>query len=98
MTNTCGIAHRAVKNTTSSGYDIPKDTMVIAMLSGNLLDQRYIKNPFAFDPNNFLDNSGKLSIPAQHFLFCTTIIQNFFLEIPSGHPIPSDNPVDGAKQ
>lgn len=116
MSYTFGIAHRALKDTKLSGYDIPKDTMVVAMFSGIMNDPKNIKNPFTFDPNNFLNENGKLSIPEKYFPFalgrhrcigetlaksnlfmmCTTILQNFILEVPLGHPIPSDIPVDGA--
>lgn len=116
MGYTFGIAHRALRDTKLSGYDIPKDTMVVGMFSGILSDPKYIRNPFTFDPNNFLDENEKLSIPEKHFPFalgrhrcigeslaksnlfmmCTMILQNFYLEVPAGDPIPSDVPVDGA--
>lgn len=67
MSYTFGIAHRALKDTKLSGYDIPKDTMVVAMFSGIMNDPKNIKNPFTFDPNNFLNENGKLSIPKNIF-------------------------------
>ena len=116
MANTFGIAHRAMKDTKLCGYDVPKDCMVVAMSSGMLNDSKVIRNPYSFDPENFLDSHGKLSVPdkflpfgfGKHrcigeslaksnlFILFTTIIQNFYLEIPPGHGIPSDFPVDGA--
>lgn len=116
MRYTFGIAHRAIKDTKLCGYDIPKDTMVIGMSSGMLTDEKYIKNPYAFDPENFLDENCKLTIPEKHFpfgvgkhrcigemlakgnifLLCTSLLQNFSLEIPHGHEIPSTIPIDGA--
>lgn len=39
---------------------------------------------------------GELMARANIFLFTTTLLQNFNLLVPPGHPIPSDEPVDGA--
>lgn len=69
MRYTFGIAHRALKDTKLSGYDIPRDTMVVAMFSGMLNDPEYLKNPMQFDPENFLDDKGKFFIPEKHFPF-----------------------------
>lgn len=116
MSYTFGIAHRCLRDTKLCGYDIPEDTMVVAMFSGMMLDSKVIKNPTNFDPENFLDESGKLFIPEKHFPFglgkhrcigemlaksnlfmlCTTLLQNFLFELPPGHEIPSDFPIDGA--
>lgn len=116
MSHTFGIAHRALRDTKLSGFDIPRDTMVVAMFSGMLTDKRYIKNTENFDPENFLDENGKLSLPEKHFpfalgkhrcigemlarsnlfLLCTTLLQNFSFEVPPGHDLPSQLPVDGA--
>ena len=116
MSFTFGIAHRCLKDTKLSGYDIPKDTMVVAMFSGMMTDSKIFKNPLTFDPENFLDENGNLSIPDKYFPFglgkhrcigemlakcnlfmlCTTLLQNFYFEVPLGHDLPSDFPVDGA--
>lgn len=116
MGHTFGIAHRALRDTKLSGFDIPRDTMVVAMFSGMLNDKRNIKNTENFDPENFLDENGKLSPPEKHFpfalgkhrcigeilarsnlfLLCTTLLQNFFFEVPPGHELPSQLPIDGA--
>lgn len=116
MRNTFGIAHRALKDTKLSSFDIPKDTMVVAMASGMFNDSKVIKNPLEFDPENFLDEDGKLSVPenfypfglGKHrcigeslaksnlFIICTTLLQNFLFEIPTGHGLPSEVPIDGA--
>lgn len=116
MGNTFGIAHRALKDSQLCGYDVPKDTMVVAMSSALLNDPNVIKNPLQFDPENFLDENGRLSVPEKFFPFglgkhrcigeslaksnlfilCTTMLQNFFFELPPGHDLPSDFPVDGA--
>lgn len=116
MGHTFGIAHRCLKDTKLSGYDIPKDTMVVAMFSGMCKDPKVIKNPSQFDPQNFLDSNGKFVMPEKHFpfalgkhrcigemlaksnlfLLCTTLLQNFYFEVPLGHDIPSETPIDGA--
>lgn len=115
MSYTFGIAHRALRDTKLSGYDIPKDTMVVAMFWGMMNDDSIIKNPREFDPENFLEN-GKLTIPERYlpfalgkhrcigemlaksnlFLLCTTLVQNFNFDLPAGHEMPSDAPIDGA--
>lgn len=116
MSYTFGIAHRALRDTKLSGYDIPKDTMVVAMFSGMMNDSKITKNPLDFDPENFLDENGKLLIPEKYypfglgkhrcigemlaksnlFLLCTTLLQNFYFDVPLGHDLPSVAPVDGA--
>lgn len=116
MSFTFGIAHRALRDTKLSGYDIPRDTMVVANFEGLLNDSRFIKNPRSFDPENFLDADGKLSLPDKYlpfgigkhrcigdvlakgnlFLLCTTLVQNFYFNVPDGHPLPSDIPLEGA--
>lgn len=116
MGNTFGIAHRALRDTKLSGYNIPKDTMVVAMFSGMMNDGNIIKNPHKFDPENFLDENGKIIIPDKHypfalgkhkcigemlaksnlFMLCTTLLQNFYFDVPVGHDLPSDVPIDGA--
>lgn len=113
---TFGIAHRALRDTKLSGYDIPQDTMVVAMFEGILNDEKFIKHPRRFEPENFLDDNGKLCLPEKYlpfgigkhrcigemlaksnlFLLCTTVLQNFYLEVPEGHDLPSDIPVEGA--
>lgn len=69
MSFTFGIAHRSLKDTKLSGFDIPKDTMVVAMFSGMLNDPKFIKNPTNFDPQNFLDENGKFLMPDKQFPF-----------------------------
>jgi len=116
MGHTFGIAHRALRDTKLSGFDIPKDTMVVSMFSGLLFDPKVYKNPSQFDPNNFLDDNGKLSVPenfypfglGKHrcmgdmiaksnlFLIATTLLQNFHFQIPQGHAVPSEIPIEGA--
>lgn len=115
MGNTFGISHRALKDTKLCGYDVPKDTMVVSMSSGIVNDPRIIKNPLQFDPENFLDDNGKFTIPENFlpfglgkrrcigeslaksnlFIFCATMLQNFYFQLPPGHDIPSNIPIDG---
>lgn len=110
-----GIAHRAMKDTKLCGFDIPKNTMLISIFNPINRDPAVFKNPNTFDPENFLDANGKLSIPDKFFpfalgkhrcigevlaksnlfLFCTTLIQNFYFDVPSGCEMPSDEPIEG---
>lgn len=39
---------------------------------------------------------GELMARANIFLFTTTLLQNFNFQVPPNHPLPSDEPVDGA--
>lgn len=39
---------------------------------------------------------GELMARANIFLFTTTLLQNFNFQVPPGHPVPTDEPVDGA--
>lgn len=39
---------------------------------------------------------GELMARANIFLFTTTLLQNFNFRVPPNHPMPSDEPVDGA--
>lgn len=39
---------------------------------------------------------GELMARANIFLFTTTLLQNFSFQVPPGHAIPTDEPVDGA--
>jgi cytochrome P450 len=109
-----GIAHRAMRDTTLCGFDIPKDTMMISIFDEMTHDSSVYKNPYAFHPGNFLDDEGKLSIPSKFhpfalgkhrcigeglaksnlFLFLTTLLQNFYFDIPAGNEIPTDLPAD----
>lgn len=110
-----GIAHRCMKDTKLCGYDIPKDTMLISIFNPVHTDPKIFKNPNRFDPENFLDANGKLSIPDKFFpfglgkhrcigevlaksnlfLFCTTLVQNFYFDVPLGHKRPSEIPIEG---
>ncbi|XP_063701770.1 probable cytochrome P450 303a1 [Culicoides brevitarsis] len=115
MANTLGIAHRALRSTKLCGFDIPKDTMVVGLYRGMMMDPKLWKNPEDFDPDRFLCD-GKVKIPeyfypfglGKHrcmgellarsnlFLFITTLLQSFCFEVPEGHPLPDDTPIDGA--
>lgn len=62
MGNTFGIPHRALCNTRLSGYEIPKDTMVIACFRGMLMNPVDFPKPQKFDPDRYLIN-GCLKVP-----------------------------------
>ena len=114
MKMACGVPHRAVKDTKLCGFDIPKDTMVISAFMHLSCDPNSFKNPHKFDPENFLDENGNVSVPENFmpfaigkrrcigevlartnlFLLCTTLIQNFYFDLPTGHDLPSEEPVD----
>jgi cytochrome P450 len=69
MSYTMGIAHRCLRDTKFRSHDIPKDTMLVACFDGMMNDPKIIKNPSQFDPENFLDENGKFSMPDKHFPF-----------------------------
>ncbi|TMW48521.1 hypothetical protein DOY81_006391 [Sarcophaga bullata] len=62
MGNTFGIPHRALRNTRLSGYEIPKDTMVIACFRGMLMNPVDFPKPHKFNPDRYLIN-GCLKVP-----------------------------------
>ena len=69
MSNTFGIPHRALKDTNLCGFNIPKDTMLVASFRGMMLDEGAWKNPLKFDPSRFLDEDGKICVPDNFFPF-----------------------------
>uniref|UniRef100_A0A1B0FH35 Cytochrome P450 303a1 n=1 Tax=Glossina morsitans morsitans TaxID=37546 RepID=A0A1B0FH35_GLOMM len=62
MGNTFGIPHRALCDTRLSGYEIPKDTMVIACFRGMLMNPVDFPYPNKFDPDRYLLD-GVLKVP-----------------------------------
>ncbi|EDW77925.1 uncharacterized protein Dwil_GK24287 [Drosophila willistoni] len=62
MLHTFGIPHRAVCHTRLSGYEIPKDTMVIACFRGMLINPIDFPEPLTFDPTRYLID-GQLKLP-----------------------------------
>ncbi|XP_073822428.1 probable cytochrome P450 303a1 [Musca autumnalis] len=62
MGNTFGIPHRALRDTRLSGYEIPKDTMVIACFRGMLMNPVHFPQPQQFKPERFLLD-GCLKVP-----------------------------------
>lgn len=62
-----GIPHRALRDTTIQGFNIPKDTMVIANLNAVLMDEKLYDHPHEFRPERFLDSKGNLTVP-DHYL------------------------------
>nr|XP_016850296.1 PREDICTED: cytochrome P450 2G1 isoform X2 [Anolis carolinensis] len=53
------VAHRVIRDTEFRGYLIPKGTEIYPILSSVLHDPTMFKRPFAFDPENFLDENGR---------------------------------------
>ncbi|KAM9305503.1 uncharacterized protein PAF06_014064 [Gastrophryne carolinensis] len=54
-----GLTHRPPTDIYFRGYCIPKGTDVIALLASVLYDKTQWKTPDEFNPNHFLDDSGK---------------------------------------
>ncbi|XP_055599071.1 probable cytochrome P450 303a1 [Uranotaenia lowii] len=113
MSNTFGIPHRALRDTKLCGYDIPKDTMVVGMFRGMML--QHWEDAYTFRPERFLKDGKVIVDPKFHpfgvgkhrcmgemmgranlFLFVTTLFQSFNFLVPEGHPVPTDQPLDGA--
>ncbi|XP_062409312.1 cytochrome P450 2M1-like isoform X2 [Sardina pilchardus] len=53
------LPHKVTADTEFKSYHIPKDTMVLPLLSSVLFDPKLWKNPNNFDPENFLDEEGR---------------------------------------
>ncbi|XP_039763878.1 probable cytochrome P450 303a1 [Pararge aegeria] len=68
MGRTFGVPHRALRNTTLAGYNIPKDTMVVSNFPNILMDPELFPEPYGFKPERFIVD-GKLSLPDTFFPF-----------------------------
>ncbi|XP_068100626.1 cytochrome P450 2K1-like [Hyperolius riggenbachi] len=53
------LSHTTAKDVYFRGYCIPKDTEVIPFLTSVLYDKTQWERPYEFNPNHFLDGSGK---------------------------------------
>ncbi|XP_073974032.1 probable cytochrome P450 303a1 [Rhodnius prolixus] len=71
MGRTYSIPHRALKDTKLCGYDIPKDTMVIANFNGPLMEKELWGDPEVFRPDRFIDEDGKIYVPDYYLPFGT---------------------------
>ena len=56
------VPHRAVCDTTLAGYEIPKNTIVMANLMALHNDEDIWGDPKKFRPERFLDTNGKLDL------------------------------------
>ncbi|XP_041987254.1 probable cytochrome P450 303a1 [Aricia agestis] len=68
MGRTFGVPHRALRDTTLAGYNIPAETMVLSNYTNILLDPVLYPDPYAFKPERFLVD-GKISLPDHYFPF-----------------------------
>nr|CAB3235475.1 cytochrome P450 2C42-like [Phallusia mammillata] len=55
-----GVLHAAGESTKLMGYDIPKGSLIVPMYTSFLHSPEHWKNPFQFDPKNFLDANGQV--------------------------------------
>ena len=62
-----GAPHRATKDGVLQGYDVPKGTQLVFNLYSMNHDERYWQHPERFNPDRFLDKSGKFVIPNNSF-------------------------------
>lgn len=56
------VPHRALRDTMLAGFEIPKDTVVMAGLIALHNDKAVWKDPENFRPERLLDNDGKLNL------------------------------------
>ncbi|XP_023940890.2 probable cytochrome P450 303a1 [Bicyclus anynana] len=68
MGRTFGVPHRALRNTTLAGYNIPEDTMVVSNFPNILMNPDLFSEPYGFKPERFIVD-GKLSTPDYFFPF-----------------------------
>ncbi|XP_054274087.1 probable cytochrome P450 303a1 [Macrosteles quadrilineatus] len=65
---TFGIPHRARKDTTLQGYDIPKDTMLVVNFNSCMMNEKFWEDPHIYRPERFLKN-GVLEVPEFYIPF-----------------------------
>lgn len=63
-----GIAHRATRNASLFGYQIPEGTIVLTSLYSVHMDHKFWKDPLAFRPERFLNKKGNLEVDDKHFI------------------------------
>lgn len=62
-----GIAHRAKCDTHLLGYSIPEGTIILTSLYSVHMDQKFWKDPLAFRPERFFDQSGNWVVNEKYF-------------------------------
>ena len=75
-----GAPHRASRDTTICGYEVPKDSVVISNLWGVLHDPEVWSDPDMFKPERFLDDA-RVKIPKEWIPFSIGIINILTLNI-----------------
>ncbi len=59
------IPHQTIQDTTLTGYNIDKGTMVLCNMTSVYMDATRWPNPNRFDPGHFLDSTGKMIDPSK---------------------------------
>ncbi|XP_006255969.1 steroid 21-hydroxylase isoform X1 [Rattus norvegicus] len=103
------LPHRATKASSISGYDIPKDTIIIPNIQGANLDEMVWELPSKFWPDRFLESGKSPRIPTfgcgarvclgeplarlELFVVLARLLQTFTLLPPPDGTLPSLQPL-----
>jgi len=63
------LPHTVNENVTIGGRLVPKDTTIFGSLSDVHMDEQTYENPYTFNPNRFVDASGKFIKPKRFIPF-----------------------------
>ena len=64
-----GVPHRANRDTTIQGYEIPRGTVVVSNLWGAHHDPEVWHDPEVFKPERFLNKDGNVDLPKEWIPF-----------------------------
>uniref|UniRef100_A0AC34RFM1 Cytochrome P450 n=1 Tax=Panagrolaimus sp. JU765 TaxID=591449 RepID=A0AC34RFM1_9BILA len=59
------VLHRTIKDVEIHGYKLPANTIITYQMSQIFNNDKYFKNPDKFDPERFLDKTGKFFSPPE---------------------------------